>query len=203
MISWPFVAHEISGPIAAEDAPTAGKSKVVAASFLKQVEKFRRKVVFFNKDVDLACLALPEPGRQVPDFLQRVRAFSVPGARSFSFHVEMTSDGDLVFPTQDMILRVNKSGIAEKLVSLSELTADEAGKRPEGLHIEELLGSSAAAPVLYVSLSNEPDHPPGVIYTPSGSYYLGRLDLKSRRLSLLPYNGEREQAALDCDDGLV
>ena len=202
-IAWLCVARDVSRTVAEDDLPTAGKSKLTAAPLLKRVETFRRKVVFFRKDADLPCLGEPVPGRHVPDFLWRVRAFEVPGANSFSFGAEMTKDGDLVFPSRNMILRVNKAGSAEKLISLAELTVPGAGKMPEGTHIEELLGASATGNVLYAGLSDEPEHAPGVIYTKSGSDYLGRLDLTKRQLLLMPYSGSREGIALNCDAGLV
>jgi hypothetical protein len=203
VIGWPLVITDASRTIAEENTPKAGKSTVVAASFLKQVA-FRRKVVFFRRDVNLACLALSEPGRHAPDFLACVRAFEVPGANSFSARLEMTSDGILVFSCRDMILRINKSGRAEKLVSLSELPMFGVDKRPKGIHIEQLLGVSAKANFAYLSLSNEPEHAPGVVYTASGSYYLGRLDLTNRRLLLLPSRGYYGgQTVLDFDKGLV
>ena len=173
---------------------------------MKQVEAFRRKVVFFRHDVDLACLQVPEPGRHARDFLWRVRAFDVAGANCISNCVDMTNDGILVLPCPNMILCVNGSGKAQKLVSLSELTVAGVDKRPKGLHIEQLLGASATANVVYVSLSNEPEHAPGVVYTASGSWYLGRLDLTNRQLVLMPCDYPRrsfERPALDLDEGLV
>ena len=203
IVGWPIVVRDVAPTMAEEEKPTPGKSQLVAASFLKRVEKFRRKVVFFHRDADLACLAVPDPDRRVPDFLVRVGAFAVAGADRFSAHVEMTKDGDLVFSSGHMILRVDPSGTARKLVELSELTVAGVDKPPQDLHIEQLLGSSTAANVLYVRLSNEPKHAPGVVYTQSGSCYLGKLDLASRRLSLLPCEPWSKRTSVDFDGGFV
>ena len=108
---------------AADDGPpTPGKSRIVAAPSLKNVETFRRKVLFFSKDVDLPCLRVPDNGGQPPDFARSVRLYGLPGVNEWSCSVEMTKDGDLVFLGPEIILRVNKQGTAEKAFSLADLT---------------------------------------------------------------------------------
>ncbi len=161
----------------AEDVPAAGTSKIVAAPFLKKVETFRRNVVFFTKDAALPCLRLPAPGERTLGFVFATGAMRLLAGQPFTEHVEMTSDGDLVFVSSRAIFRVNKKGIAEKAVSLAELTLTGANAPPKDLHFENLLGASATAPVLYVGLSNE-SMESGVPIQPSDyAHYLGKLDI--------------------------
>ena len=206
-----FVSCAFCRAGAEDKPPTAGKSKIVAAPSLKNVETFRRKVVFFTKDVDLPCLRVPANGGQPPDFDSSVHGFDLPGGGGYSCSAEMTKDGDLVFLNPNMILRVNKKGLAEKMVSLKELTVKGVKSRRESLHFQQLLGVSTTAPVLYVIASTEPEpepepeseHEPGVLHMMSDdSYYVGKLDLTTRKLLLMPCEGPAD-IALDPDAGIV
>ena len=141
--------------------------------------------------------------RATSDFDRSVHGFDLPGGGGYSCSAEMTKDGDLVFLNPKMILRVNKKGLAEKMVSLKELTVKGVKSRRESLHFQQLLGVSTAAAVLYVSASTEPEHEPGVAYTMSeSSYYVGKLDLTARKLLLMPCEMP-VGIALDPDAGTV
>ena len=191
----------------ADDGETARrKSTIVAAPFLKSVDKFQRRVVFFNKDVDLPCLRLPEPGQQPPLFFESTRAFGLRGLGSFGEGVQMTSDGRLVFLSAKTILFVNERGRAEKLAGLADLAVAGPGTRPENLHFGGLVAASPAAAILYITLSNSPG--PGEEPSASSvqSSFLGRLDLKTRRLLLVPdEDGDLRDgpAEIDPDAGLI
>ena len=196
-----FITCAVCRTAAEDDSPTPGKSKIVAASFLKEVETFRRKVVFFTKDVDLPCLRLPATGEKTPGFLFTTGAIKLLASQPYSQHVEMTSDGDLVLVTHQAIIKVNKAGKAEKLANLADLTLTGAKAPRENLHFERLLGASATEAVLYLSLSNE-NAEPGVSFSPSEySYYLGKLDIPARKLLLLPYDNLLCPVVLDADAG--
>ena len=186
---------------AEDDSPTPGKSKIVAASFLKEVETFRRKVVFFTKDADLPCLRLPAPGEKTPGFLFTTGAIKLLASQPYMQHVEMTSDGELVFAGLQTIIRVNKKGKAKKLANLADLTLTGAKAPRENLHFERLLGASATEAVLYLALSNE-NAEPGVSFSTSEySYYLGKLDIPARKLLLVPYDNLLCPVVLDADTG--
>ncbi len=187
---------------AADDGPpTPGKSRIVAAPSLKNVETFRRKVLFFSKDVDLPCLRVPDNGGQPPDFARSVRLYGLPGVNEWSCSVEMTKDGNLVFLGPEIILRVNKQGTAEKAFSLADLTAQGVKSRRGLLHFEQLLGASTTAAILYLTASTEPEHAPGKVYTMrEDSQYVGKLDMTTRKLLLTP-RGTFTNIALDADAG--
>lgn len=202
-IAWPFVTCDVSRTVAEDDVPKAGKSKVVVASFLKRVERFRRKVVFFNKDIDLPFLQVPDAGSPIHDFFERVNAYQLPDGHDLFSRVAMTKDGDLVFLNPRTIFRVNKAGSAEKLVSLAELKVVGTKTWSEGFHFDYLFGVSTVTNVLYVSISNEPEHELGVVFTKSGSYYLGKLDLAARQVLAVPYDGIINQIAINPDAALV
>ena len=196
-----FIACIVCRTAAEDESPTPGKSKIVAAPSLKKVETFRRKVVFFTKDVDLPCLRLPAPDEQTLGFVFTTGLIKLLASQPYSQHVEMTNDGDLVFRGHQTIFRVNKKGKAEKLADLAELTLTGAKAARENLHFDSLLGASPTAAVLYLGLSNE-NAKAGVPFSPRDySYYLGKLDIPARKLSLLSYDDFTHTVILDAEAG--
>jgi hypothetical protein len=206
-LSIPVVVGLVSVALAvcragAEDgAPAEGKGKIVAARFLKNVDNFRRNVVFFRKDAGLPCLRLPAPGERTLGFVFATNAIRLLEGQPYCEHVEMISDGDLVFAGSRTIFRVNKKGRADKLASLAELTLTGANAPPKDLHFENLLGTSATAAVLYIGLSNETMES-GVPIQPSDyAHYVGKLDIPARKLLLLPCGDSARDVVIDADAG--
>ncbi len=195
-----LVACEVCRAAGEDDTPTPGKSKIIPAASLKEVETFRRKVVFFAKDVDLPCLRLPAPGERTPGFIFTTGAIRLIASQPCSEHMEMTNDSELVFVVHKMAIRINQGGKAEKLFALSELTLTGAQPPSKGLHFENLLGASPAASVVYVGLSNAPMESGQSVSPKVYSYFLGRLDIPARRLALVPYDDYPYDVVLDAEE---
>ena len=187
---------------AADDGPpTAGKSKIVAAPALKNVETFRRKVLFFRKDVDLPCLRVPAGGGQPPDFARSVHLVWPAGRQ----RVELLRGDD----------QGRRPGIPRPRNNPSRQQQREGGKglQPGGpdsargevatriAPFRATLGASTTAAVLYLTASTEPEHKPGKVYTMrEDSQYVGKLDMTTRKLLLTP-RGTFTNIALDADAG--
>jgi hypothetical protein len=180
VVGWLCIAGEAALAIAAEEAPLPGKSKIVAAPFLKKVETFRRKVVFFSKDVDLPFLKVPEPGERTAILFHGV----VGSGEDVSGRVIMSKDGELLLCAGMKILRASKEGPPEVLVRLAELTIAGTDKRPERLHFDQLVAASATKDILYVALSDT-GRPDGRTHSyAENAFFLGKLDRAARRLAL-------------------
>ena len=195
-----LVACEVCLAAGEDDTPTPGKSKIIPAASLKEVETFRRKVVFFAKDVDLPCLRLPAPGERTPGFIFTTGAIRLIASQPCSEHMEMTNDSELVFVVHKMAIRINQGGKAEKLFALSELTLTGCSRRQKGFISRTCWGRrlrqvscTSAFPMCRWNRDSR-------FLRKSTLTFLGRLDIPARRLALVPYDDYPYDVVLDAEE---
>ena len=119
--------------------PVEGVSTLVAAPFLKEVPRLRRKVVFFAKDADLPCLRVPTPGEFAQDPALDIGSSIKKIEWGHLSSGLMTKDGDLLLATEKSVFRVAKDGQAHKLFSISDLNVVGSELKPKELEIDCLL----------------------------------------------------------------
>jgi hypothetical protein len=181
---WLLIAGVAAEAIAKPKTPVGKESPLHAAPFLKNVETFKREVVFFPKNVSSPYLKVPRPGEHPKDFLSRAGALAL-GENRLNGSVVMTKDGDLLFSSSNKIFRARNEGAAEKLIGLSDLTPGGYDRSSSPLHIEQLLAASATKGILYLALSTEPEFDPGPYLADKYAHFIGKLDWEARQLLLV------------------